>query len=271
MSTSRVPFAAVSNEEIYAFRLDGDTVIPTEYSRGPWFDDQQHGAAVCGLMARFLERVPSAQPMRFTRITTDMSRPVPMVPCKVTARPLRDGRRVQSLEAILEVDDKIVGRAVATRIRVEPGLVPADKVAPVYPEDEPPPWIAEESGYPQANTSFHDCIEVRGGLDDDKLRGLSWLRLRHPLIKDEEPSPLVRLASVSDFVHSSAARLGRDWISINPEVSLQVERDIVGEWVAIQTTVRLDDDGLGVSEAVLFDRHRRVGRTSKSTLNMPRA
>jgi hypothetical protein len=260
----------VPGEQIHAFRIEGDTVYPTQYSRGPWFDDQQHGAAVCGLMARFLERVPSAQPMRFTRITIDLSRPVPMVPCRVIARPIRDGRRVQSIEAVIEVDGVVVSRAVGTRIRVDPGLVPDEMISPVYPQDEPPPWVEHETSYGGAHDSFHACIDVRAEMQDDNLGSVAWYRLGQPLVEGEEPTPLVRLASVSDLVHSSAARLGPDWISINPEVSLQIEREPVGEWIAIVTTVRLGNDGVGVSEGVVFDRERRIGRTSKSTLNMPR-
>ena len=81
---------------------------------------------------------------------------------------------------------------------------------------------------------------------------------------------MVRLGSVADFVVSPASRLGPGWISINPEVSLQIEREPVGEWIAVNTTVRLGDEGLGVSEAVVYDRTRRIGRTSKSVLIAPR-
>lgn len=256
---------------IHAYRLEGDHIVPTGHSRGPWFDDQQHGGAVVGLMARCLEQVPSAQPMRFTRLTVDLSRPVPMVPMRVVARPLRDGRRVQSLEAVISIGDEPVSRAVATRIRVEPGLVPDDKVAPLYPEDVAPAFVDAGSGFPRVGAdSFHQLLEVRADRDADGLKSSGWFRMAHPLVADEEPTPLVRLASVADFVSSSSKRLGPDWISINPEVSVQIEREPTGEWIAIETTVRLGNDGVGVSEAVVFDRSGRVGRTSKSVLNMRR-
>ncbi len=258
-------------DEIFAYRIEGDQVVPTDYSRGPWFDDQQHGGAVLGLMARCLERVPSAAPMRFTRLTVDLSRPVPLVPMTVVARPLRDGRRVQSLEAVIMVEGMAVSRAVATRIRVVPGLVPDELVAPLYPQDEAPPFPDSGAGYPElGHTRFDGCLEVRRERAVDGLRSLTWLRLSEPLVAGETPTPFVRLASVADFVSSSAQRLGPDWISINPEVSLQVEREPVGEWIAIASMIRLGDDGVGVSEAVVFDRSRRVGRTAKSVLNMRR-
>ena len=61
-----------------------------------------------------------------------------------------------------------------------------------------------------------------------------------------------------------------DWISINPEVALQIERLPVGEWIGTVSEARFDDDGIGMSEGVLYDRGGRVGRSAKSTLNDPR-
>lgn len=257
-------------DTVFAYRIEGDSVIPTDFARGPWYGDQQHGGAVLGLLARFLEHVPAARAMRLTRLTADLSRPVPMERCTVTARALRDGRRVQSLEAVLAVEGNPVARAVATRIRTEAGLVPADKVSPMRDEDRAPEWLAETIELAPTGPNFHRCLEVRERQDPDGLGRLSWLRLVHPLVEAEEPSPLVRVASVADLVPSSAQRLGPGWMSINPEVAFHLERDPGGEWIAISGVVRLGDDGTGVSEGVLHDRAGRVGRTSKCVLNVPR-
>lgn len=252
---------------IAAYEVDGERVVPTDHARGPWFGDQQHGASLLGLLARYMERVPSHQPMRFTRITADLSRPVPMVPFAVRATALRDGRRVQSLEAVIVVDDAVIGRAVATRIRVDPGLVDAERLPPLYPEDEPPPFATVDTPYAMEGPSFHDCLQVRRVDEDETLRSRVWLRLAHPLVLGEAPTPAVRMASIADMITSSAGRLGEGWISINPEVSLQIEREPEGEWFCVASTVRFTDDGVGISEGVVFDRTRRVGRSSKSVLN----
>jgi Acyl-CoA thioesterase N-terminal domain/Acyl-CoA thioesterase C-terminal domain len=257
-------------KSISAYRFEGDRVIPTEHSRGPWFNDQQHGGCVFALLTRFMERVPSASPMRFARITADMSRPVPMEPMTLTARALRDGRRVQSLEATLSVDGSVIGRALGTRIRVEPGLVPANLLPPGRLEDEPPPFLDEETDYGMEGHTFHDCLEVHARQDADGLGSRAWIRMSQPLIEGESPSSIVRSAAIADFVSSSSWRLGEDWISINPEVSLQLEREPVGEWLCVESTIRFEDDGMGVSEAILFDRTHRIGRASKGVLNMRR-
>lgn len=257
--------------DLAAFHVAGDVATPTPHAAGPWFAEQQHGASVFGLLTRFVDQVPSAAPMRLTRLTADMSRPIPMEPCSVRTTILRDGRRVQSLAATVEHEGTVVARAFATRIRIEPGLVPAALVHPRYPEDEPPPFPASGQPFGFERPSFHDCLEVRAQhRTDDGTRSVFWYRLAHPLVAGEEPTPVVRVAAVADMVNSSAARLGPDWMSINPELSLQLEREPEGEWIAVDTTVRLGDDGVGASEAVLSDRRGRIGRSAKSVLNVER-
>ena len=56
-------------------------------------------------------------------------------------------------------------------------------------------------------------------------------------------------------------------ISINPEVSLQIERLPSSEWLCIESVVRFTADGVGLSSGVTFDRDARVAASSKSVLN----
>lgn len=254
-----------TGDRVATYRVDGDVAVPMPFAAGPWSADQQHGAAVSGLLTRFLELVPSAQPMRLARVTIDLSRPVPMRPCVVEARALRDGRRVQSLEAVLSVDDRPLARAVATRIRVEPGLVPAHLVGPL-PGDEAPPMATTRSFYELDRVAYHESLEIRDLDVSDPVRPVTWYRLDHPLVEGEEPTPTVRFGAVADYVMGGSRILGPGWTSINPELSFQIEREPVGEWICVASTIRLRDDGMGTSEAVLSDRTGRIGRSSKTML-----
>jgi hypothetical protein len=205
--------------------------------------------------------------MRFTRVTADLSRPVPMRPVEVEARALRDGRRVQSLEALLSVDGEIVCRATATRVRTEPGLVPTAVLPPARDGDAPPAFPEAGAGWSLDRPSFHDCLEVRTVESEDRLGARTWFRMAGPLVAGEEPTPAVRVASVAEMTISAGGRLGPGWVSINPEVSLQLERDPEGEWLCVSSVVRFTDDGVGMSEGVLHDRTGRIGRSAKSLLN----
>ena len=252
-----------------AYRLVEGLFRPTDHARGPWFAEQQHGAAVLALLARSLERAPSAQPMRFTRITADISRAVPMIDLTVDVDIRRDGRRVQSLEATITDGSEVFARAVATRIRVEPGLIEPSTLLTERVDDMAPPFGVTEIDYDMGHPTFHDLLEIRQ-LDGERGANRVWYRLAHPLIEGEELTPLVRMAATADMVQSSAVALGTGWMSINPEVSLQIEREPVGEWLCNASIVRFTDDGIGVSESVMFDRTRRVGASSKSVLNTRR-
>lgn len=252
---------------VAAYEIDGARVAPTEFAAGPWSEEQQHGACLLGLLTRFMERVPSAQPMRFTRITADLSRAVPMRPVTVTARALRDGRRVQSLEALLLVDGEVTSRATATRLRVDPGIIPTELRAPERADDAPPPFPEAGVGWRMDRPSFHDCLEVRTAEQEDRLGARTWFTMTGTLVAGEEPSPAVRVASIADLTISAAGRLGPGWVSINPEVSLQLERDPRSDWLCVSSVVRFTDDGVGMSEGELHDRSGRIGRCAKSLLN----
>jgi acyl-coenzyme A thioesterase PaaI-like protein len=253
-----------SATETAAYEVDGDRVHPTDHAQGPWFAEQQHGAAVLALLARFLERVPSAGPMRFTRIIADLSRAVPMTEMSVTARARRDGRRVQSLEAEIVAGDEVVARAVATRIRFEPGLVPADLVPAPPAADAPPPLDGVPITFDTGYVSFHDCLEIRAR--DSVGDHDTWYRLARPVVAGETPSPAVRMAAIADMIIGPGRRLGAGWTALNPEVMLQVEREPDGEWLCNTSTVRFGDDGIAVCSGVMYDRRGRVGCSSKSVL-----
>ena len=70
--------------------------------------------------------------MTTTRLSIDMSRRVPMGPTRVDTKVVRDGKRIQAIEARYVVDDEIVGRATAMRVRIAEGLSVPN---PVLPED----------------------------------------------------------------------------------------------------------------------------------------
>ncbi|MCH7787956.1 MAG: thioesterase family protein, partial [Acidobacteria bacterium] len=125
------------------FVPDGEWLIPQPRAAGPWFAGVQHGGAITGLIARAIEALPSAEPMFVTRMSFDMSRKVPMGRTRVEAEPVRDGRRVQSIECRYIVEDEIVARATATRIRIDKTVM-ADGDAVLEGTTDVPPATPDE-------------------------------------------------------------------------------------------------------------------------------
>src|SRR5581483_646862 len=99
----------------------------------------------------------------------------------------------------------------------------------------------------------------------------AWFRLRSPIVDDETPSPLQRLAAAGDFGNGISATLSwDDYLYINPDLTLYVEREPVGEWIGLASETRIADAGIGVAESVLYDIHGRVGRATQALLVAPR-
>ena len=60
------------------------------------------------------------------------------------------------------------------------------------------------------------------------------------------------------------------WVSINPDVTLQVEREPRDEWIGMEAVTAISADGVGHSRGSLYDRSGRVGHASSSLYVAPR-
>ena len=85
------------------------------------------------------------------------------------------------------------------------------------------------------------------------------------------PSPFQRLAAAGDFGNGISATLSwDDYLFINPDLTLYIEREPVGEWICLESETRIARDGIGVAESVLYDERGRVGRATQALLVAPR-
>jgi hypothetical protein len=53
---------------------------------------------------------------------------------------------------------------------------------------------------------------------------------------------------------------------INPDLTLYIEREPIGEWVALQSEMRVTSGSVAMAESVLWDEHGRIGRAIQSLL-----
>ena len=81
------------------YALDGDTVRPSELTRGPWDPNAQHAGPPSALLGRALELCEPREGMRVGRVTVEILAPMPIAPLTVSARVIRPGRSVEMLEA----------------------------------------------------------------------------------------------------------------------------------------------------------------------------
>src|SRR6266568_2748280 len=106
---------------------DGDRFMSTEWTRGPWDPDAQHAGPPAALVAHEIER-HDPPGMQVARFTMEVLRPVPIAPLHVKVEPIRTGRRVQYLQAILRAGDTEIARASAWRIKTASEPMPATPI-----------------------------------------------------------------------------------------------------------------------------------------------
>jgi Thioesterase-like superfamily len=243
--------------------------VATEYARGPWDPRALHGGAPAALLMRAFEQLPSAEGLALARVTYELLRPAPVGPVEIRAEVVRPGGRVQLLEASMFADGIEVVRARALRVRRAQAPADGDGVAPPPgPEHGRPAEIR-----PPFRPMFaFDSVEIRfvaGNWGHGPCT--AWFRLVRPLAGGEIATPLQQLAAAGDFGNGISAFLSWDeYLYINPDLTLYVEREPVGEWICLESETRIADGGIGIAESVLYDLDGRVGRATQALLVAPR-
>ncbi|MDY7101204.1 MAG: thioesterase family protein [Actinomycetota bacterium] len=256
------------------FSSGGGVFVPSPAARGPWDPGALHGGAPAALVAHLLESMPFDGPGRFTRLSVELLRPVPLDHLEVELRVVRAGRQVQWLEAGIDAAGRPVGRVQATRVRTLPGT---NDAAPGPDAAPPPPEAGEVRAGPPGSDEggfATDALELRFVRGEFGVAGpaTTWFRFRFPVLDGAAASPFVLAAAVSDFGNGIANAL--DWNAytfLNADLDLHLERAPEGEWLASEAITCLAEDGTGVAHARLHDRRGPVGRASQSLLVVPRS
>jgi hypothetical protein len=242
-----------------------DIFQPTELTRGPWTPDAQHGGPPSALLARAVEAIDPA--MFVARFTVEFICPVPLALLTVTRRVTRPGRRVQLVEATLSAGGDLVARAMALRIRIHAGIdLPPEATGPVE-TIAPPETVEPIRLVPVDWENFGDALETRPlfGRLTEPGPSVAWIRLKVPLVRDEDPTALQRTVVAADCGNgiSSAVDIHR-YLFINPDLTVYQHRPAAGVWIGLDALTRLERHGSGLAEAALFDEQGRFGRSLQS-------
>ncbi len=260
------------------FTPDGDTFRPTSLTRSFWSDEVQHGGPPIGLLARAIEHVPTAVPMQVVRLTVDLYRPVPIdSPIHTETHVVRDGRRIQVVDASLFADGGPVARASALKIRMSDVPIPRSPIpwaSPPGPDEaEAISWERPGVTAPTVDFFHIHAIEVRT-IDGSLFKpgeGLSWVRLAVPVVEGEPTSSTVATATLSDVGNGNSMALdGRKWLYVNPDLGLTLHRLPEGEWLGMRSLAHQHPSGIGSAESQLFDTAGPVGRVVQSQILEPR-
>jgi hypothetical protein len=250
------------------FTLDGDQLVPAEIARSMWKDDQMHGVAVSGALARALEMRlaelgrDDLQPSRYT---VDLFQPAKMAPCTVATEVVREGRRICLIDAVLLQDGERVARAsciflLPTESPKGDVWTPPDHPQPppedlVPPSDEPRvPHFVSDSPWSQ---SFPD--HQNAGRKQTWQAGL-------PVVEGEAGTPFQSVASIADGT-SMVVNWGTEGVKfINTDITLALARPPVSREIGLSATDRVEHDGIAVGTVEVFDRAGPLGTAMVTAL-----
>lgn len=254
-----------------------------------------HGSGICGLLGWALETELVAAVADATkagrqlggfvcsRMTVEMLSGVELADLSVTASVVKLGRRTALVEAtfglpgeaalaratsqwLAPLASDVSGGATTSRTEV-PSLPP-------IPPERADPGAHSEISYPRPGFNA-DAVDLRyvEGSTETPGRGVTWMRLDVPLVAGEATSPFGLAATLSDF----GAAVGWDFSPsggalINTDVTLQLLRPPVGEWLLFESeTVLPAGDAAAVScnRSTVSDHHGTVGWVLQSQLEAP--
>ncbi len=239
----------------------------TELALGPWAPGALHGGAPAALLVHaVLDETPNPA-LHLARMTYEFVAPVPLGPLSPRVEIVRPGRRVAVLDAFLSAADGTeVVRARALLLAASELGEPAVGPAPPFPGPEH--GVASDWEHEAVMFATH-AMEIRFVQGAFRRPGpaTAWFRLRHPLIAGAEVHPLERLAAAGDFGNGISSVLSwEEHVFINPDLTLYIEREPIGEWVALQSETRVCVGAAAVAESVLWDQQGRIGRATQALL-----
>ena len=264
---------AVLPEGVYLPTDDPSVYESTELAGAGWYQEGQHGGALAALIAGHVERIPTLTPMEIARLTVEIFRVVPLVPLRIETDIVREGKRIQTVEARLTgPDGTLFSMATVQRLRTTKLSLPPEAQGPpleLTTPDRLDPFAGQTWGVGEVGrVLFHrQAIEVReihGGFTT-KGPGAVWIRLTKPIVAGLEVTPVQRAVATADFCNGISRRLDvSEYVFMNSDLTVHLARYPSGEWVALDAESTYGPVGRGVATGSLWDLEGPLGRSTQT-------
>ena len=250
------------------FTSDNNGILtPQDLSVSVWSDTQIGGYAICGALAREIEKTTKAPGFIPTRLTVDLFKPVRTEPLTLRSAIIRRGNRIVMTDATVIQAGEPRARATALYLPATedpPGQVwhHADSV-PTPPSDDHaevgPPMITSGGNDWTADFSAHNNAE----------RKAIWQRF--PTLVDDEPlSPFQNAALIAENT-SLICNWGTQGPGyINTDTTLTLTRLPAGHGIGLRADDQLSSSGIAIGTATLFDSLGAAGKCSVTAISNAR-
>jgi hypothetical protein len=256
--TDSAAYEALSDD---AFRASALTV-------GPWSHEHQHAGPPSALICRAVEQ--AAAPHGFAhigRLTVNLLRPLPVGDCRIEIRADQIGRGAGHFSGRLMAEGKEI--ALFTALAQREQELPVPEGTPGHPPPEairPPAQSAPVRMNFSVDFGYARLVENRVA-EGAYFRGPSavWFRLAYPLLAGEAPSPYQRVAVAADSGNGVSAALDFSrYVFANCDLTINLFRRPVGEWICLDARSWFGGNSCGMAESALYDEQGLIGRATQS-------
>ncbi len=249
------------------FRKDGDLFVPTRAGAGPWDPNSLHGRVIVGLLGAEIERRHGSAEYMPSRLTVDMYKLPDLSPVEVVTRIVKDGYRIKVIDAEFISGGVSAGRATCQLLRKTENA--PGKVYQRAPWGAPPPHTLD----PPADRPLGGMWAMRS-IEGAFMRGEGprkvWMSEVRDLVEGDALTPFARVAVAADFA-SPFANAGDQGLGyINTDVTLYLHRQLVGEWLGVESLTHGATDGVAVGDCLLHDEQGFIGMASCTALAQKR-
>jgi hypothetical protein len=252
------------------------SVRATALTRGPWDPQHQHAGPPIAMVCRAIEAVAQDHGLtHIGRLTANLLRPLPIGDIEIELTTDYAGRNAAHYSARLWGEGRELARFTALAQRESAVVLPDGLDG--HPLPQAPRAVADSAvdrmPFGHRSAGYADLVETR--VADGKLfrgRCAAWFRLRRPLVEGEEPSGCQRVAVAADSGNGISAVLDMArYAFVNADLTINLLRRPVGEWICVDARTLLAPNGCGLAESQLFDETGLVGRATQSLAVRARA
>jgi hypothetical protein len=202
------------------------------------------------------------------RLTANLLRPLPIAELEIEVATDYSGRNSAHYSARMWGEGKELARFTALAQRESELTLP--DALDCHPLPQAPRAPAESAvqrmPFGRRLPGYADLVENRIA-SGSFFRGrcAAWFRLRRPLVEDEVPSGYQRVAVAADSGNGISAVLDFARYSfVNCDLTINLLRRPLGEWICVDARTLLAANGCGLAESQLFDEAGLIGRGTQS-------